>query len=112
MRNYQSVIFGSSINLNSLGFNTYLPWRLRRPPFEENPLDNFLLQLLAMARFQNLYELERRLVYMILFLIQFSPLTFEFAPLARDEIERICITCDDVLASVSRRATKDDNFRL
>ena len=36
--------------------NTYLPWHLRRPPFEENLLDNCLLQLLATARFQNLYD--------------------------------------------------------
>ena len=64
-----------------------------------------------MARFQNLYDRERRWISVLDLISHFS-LTFEFAPLARDEIERVGITCDDVLSSVSRRATKDDNLRL
>ena len=64
-----------------------------------------------MARFQNLYDRERKWISEHDLISHFS-LTFEFAPLAGDEIERVGITRDDVLSSVSRRATKDDNLRF
>ena len=39
-------------------------------------------------------------------------LTFKFAPFAGDQVERVSVTSDDVLARIACRAAKDDNFGL